>query len=279
VFPVEKMCQVLEVSRSGYYDWKDRLPSKRKLENQEILKTAQQSYDECHGMCGLDKILADVREKFPHCSRKRLYEIQRKNKLYAKRKKKFKVTTNSNHKLPVTENLLNQNFKTDKPNAVWVTDISYIYTYEGWLYLAMIKDIFTKEIVGWATDSNMRTELCIKALENAVRRHKPPKGIIHHSDRGVQYCSREYQATLKKHGMICSMSRKGNCYDNACAETFFSTIKCEMLYHKRYMTREEARWDIFWYIEVFYNRKRRHQALGYLSPATFRKGYLEQKAA
>jgi putative transposase len=205
VFPVEKMCQVLEVSRSGYYDWKDRLPSKRKLENQEILKIARKSYKECHGMCGLDKLLADVREKFPNCSRKRLYEIQRKNKLYAKRKKKFKVTTNSNHKLPVTENLLNQNFKTDKPNAVWVTDISYIYTYEGWLYLAMIKDIFTKEIVGWATDSNMRTELCIKALENAVRRHKPPKGIIHHSDRGVQYCSREYQATLKKHGMICSI--------------------------------------------------------------------------
>jgi len=273
------MCQVLEVSRSGYYDWKDRLPSKRKLENQEILRIARKSYEECHGMCGLDKLLADVREKFPNCSRKRLYEIQRKNKLYAKRKKKFKVTTNSNHKLPVAENLLNQHFKTDKPNAVWVTDISYIYTYEGWLYLAMVKDIFTKEIVGWATDSNMRTELCIKALENAVGRHKPPRGIIHHSDRGVQYCSREYQATLKKHGMICSMSRKGNCYDNACAETFFSTIKCEMLYHKRYMTREEARRDIFWYIEVFYNRKRRHQALGYLSPATFKQSYLEQKAA
>jgi hypothetical protein len=147
------MCQVLEVSRSGYYDWKDRLPSKRKLENQEILKTAQQSYDECHGMCGLDKILADVREKFPHCSRKRLYEIQKKNKLYAKRKKKFKATTNSNHKLPVAENLLNQDFTTNIPAAVWVTDISYINTYEGWLYLATVKDIFTKEIVGWATDN------------------------------------------------------------------------------------------------------------------------------
>ena len=172
--PVEKMCQVLEVSRSGYYDWKD---------------------DECHGMCGLDKILADVREKFPNCSSKRLYEIQKKNRLYAKRKKKFKATTNSNHKLPVAENLLNHNFTTDRPSAVWVTDISYIYTFEGW-YLATVKDIFTKEIVGWATDNNMRKELCIKALENAVRRHKPPRGTIHYSDRGVQYCSREYQATL-----------------------------------------------------------------------------------
>jgi len=230
-------------------------------------------------MCGLDKILADVREKFPHCSRKRLYEIQKNNKLYAKRKKKFKATTNSNHKLPVAENLLNQDFTTNRPAAVWVTDISYINTYEGWLYLATVKDIFTKEIVGWATDNNMRTELCIRALENAVRRHKPPKGIIHHSDRGVQYCSRDYQAVLKKYGMICSMSRKGNCYDNACAETFFSTIKCEMLYHKRYMTREQARQDIFWYIEVFYNRKRRHQALGYITPAAFKQRYLGQKAA
>jgi len=279
VFPVEKMCQVLEVSRSGYYDWKDRLPSKRKLENRQILKIAQKSYDECHGMCGLDKILADVREKFSNCSRKRLYEIQKKNKLYAKRKKKFKATTNSNHKLPVAENLLNQNFTTDRPAAIWVTDISYIYTYEGWLYLTTVKDIFTKEIVGWATDNNMRTELCIKALENAIKRHKPPRGTIHHSDRGMQYCSRDYQAILKKYGMICSMSRKGNCYDNACAETFFSTIKCEMLYHKRYMTRDLARQDIFWYIEVFYNRKRRHQALGYVSPAAFKQRYLGQKAA
>jgi putative transposase len=188
-------------------------------------------------------------------------------------------TTNSNHKLPVAENLLNQDFTTNRPAAVWVTDISYINTYEGWLYLATVKDIFTKEIVGWATDNNMRTELCIRALENAVRRHKPPKGIIHHSDRGVQYCSRDYQAVLKKYGMICSMSRKGNCYDNACAETFFSTIKCEMLYHKRYMTREQARQDIFWYIEVFYNRKRRHQALGYITPAAFKQRYLGQKAA
>ena len=150
---------------------------------------------------------------------------------------------------------------------------------EDWLYLATVKDIFTKEIVGWATEDNMKAELCMKALKNAVMRHKPPKGLVHHSDRGVQYCSKEYQEFLKKHGMICSMSRKGNCYDNACAETFFSTIKCEMLYHKCYRTRGEAHNDIFWYIEVFYNRKRRHQSLGYLSPAQFKRGYMAQIAA
>ena len=273
------MCKVLEVSRSGYYDWKDRPPGKREIETQQILKIAKKSHAECRGMCGLDKILADVREVFPRCSRQRLYGIQKENQLYSIRKRKFKATTNSNHKLPVAENLLNQDFKIDKPAAVWVTDISYVDTFEGWLYLATVKDICTKEIVGWATGDNMKTELCKRALESALKRQRPPRGLIHHSDRGVQYCSKEYQELLRKHGIICSMSRKGNCYDNACAETFFSTIKCEMLYHKRYKTREAAHRDIFWYIEIFYNRKRRHQALGYLSPVDFKRSQAEKEAA
>lgn len=157
---------------------------------------------------------------------------------------------------------------------MWVTDISYLPTNEGWLYLATVKDIFTKEIVGWATDDNMKTGLCLKALKSAVKRHRPPRGLLHHSDRGVQYCSKEYQGFLRRNGIVCSMSRKGNCYDNACAETFFSTIKCELIYHKRYKTRNEAQEDIFWYIEVFYNRKRRHQALGYMTPIEFKQRYL-----
>ncbi len=205
--------------------------------------------------------------------------IQRNNHLYSIRKRKFKATTNSNHKLPVAENLLNQDFTAEGPGAVWVTDISYIDTSQGWLYLATVKDIFTKDIVGWATADHMRTELCIKALESAIRRYRPPRGLIHHSDRGVQYCSKDYQKVLRKHGMLCSMSRKGNCYDNACAETFFSTIKCEMLYHKKYETREEAHRDIFWYIEIFYNRKRRHQSLGYKTPVEFRRMYAKKTAA
>ncbi|HBC92809.1 MAG TPA: IS3 family transposase [Pelotomaculum sp.] len=279
VFPVEKICVVLEVSRSGYYDWLDRPPSQREIENRKILKLAKQSYEANRGICGLDKILADVREQYPNCSRNRLYRLQKKNHLYSKRKRKFKVTTNSKHNLPVAENLLNQNFKIDKPAAVWVTDISYISTKEGWLYLATVKDICTKEIVGWATANHMKTELCLTALRNAIKRHRPPKGLIHHSDRGVQYCSKDYRKYLKKNNMICSMSRKGNCYDNACAETFFSTIKCEMLYHNNYKTREEARRDIFWYIEIYYNRKRRHQALGYLTPVDFKQRYLAGLAA
>jgi putative transposase len=253
--------------------------SKRELETQGIIKAARKSYYECKGMYGLDKMLIDVRASFPKCSRKRLHKIQKEYNLYSVRKRKYKATTYSNHKLPVAGNILNQNFNVNKPGEVWVTDISYIGTAQGWLYLATVKDIFTKEIVGFATSDNMRTELCIKALENAIARHRPSKGLIHHSDRGVQYCSNNYQSVLKKNNIVCSMSRKGNCYDNACAETFFSTIKCEMLYNNRYATREEARRDIFWYIEVFYNRKRRHQALGYLSPYEFKQRYLHEKVA
>lgn len=279
MFAVEKICVVLEVSRSGYYGWLDRPPSQREIENRKILKLAKQSYEANRGICGLDKILADVREEYPNCSRNRLYRLQKENQLYSKRKRKFKVTTNSKHNLPVAENLLNQNFKIDKPAAVWVTDISYISTKEGWLYLATVKDICTKEIVGWATANHMKTELCLTALKNAIKRHRPPKGLIHHSDRGVQYCSKDYQSFLQKNNMVCSMSRKGNCYDNACAETFFSTIKCEMLYHTNYKTREEARRDIFWYIEIYYNRKRRHQALGYLTPVEFKQRYFADLAA
>ncbi len=273
------MCEYLEVSRSGYYDWLNRRPSKRDLENTKILEVAKKSYYRSKRIYGLDKILRDVRAKFPKCGRNRLYRILRDHNIYSRRKRKFKVTTNSKHKLPVAENLLNQNFTVENPNTVWVTDISYISTEEGWQYLATVKDLCTKDIVGWAVDKHMRTELCIKALENAIRRYRPQPGLIHHSDRGVQYCSKEYQNILKEHGMLCSMSRKGNCYDNACAETFFSTIKCELLYHNKYRTREEARKDIFWYIEVFYNRQRLHQGLNYMIPAAFRKAYLERTIA
>ncbi len=180
------MCKVLEISRSGYYDWENREPSKRDLENQEILEAAKKSYNESDGIYGLDKILEDVRIQFPKCGRNRMYRIQKENNLYSKRKRNFKATTDSNHQLPVAENLLNQDFNTDRPNTVWVTDISYLDTSEGWLYLATVKDIHTKDIVGWATADNMKTSLCKRALENAINRYKPQEGLIHHSDRGVQ---------------------------------------------------------------------------------------------
>lgn len=279
-FPVEKMCQVFEVSRSGFYEWDRREPSQRAQEDQKILEVMKRSHDACEGMCGLDKLWDDIREEHPKCSRNRAYKLQKEHGLYSVRKKPFEViTTDSNHKLPVAENLLNQNFSINKPNAVWVTDITQFDTLEGPVYLATMKDIFHKEIVGWAFAEHMRTELCLSALENAVKKHRPPKGLIHHSDRGSQYCSMDYQDALMKHGMVCSMSRKGNCWDNACAETFFSTIKSERLNHKIYRTREEARQDIFWYIECFYNRKRRHQALGNMTPEAFKYHYYRELAA
>ena len=180
------MCKIFGVSRSGYYNWQKDVLSKRDAENKEIFKITKKSYFESHGICGIDKMLIDVRKKFPHCSRNRLYKIQKANKLYSIRKRKYKATTYSDHDLPVAPTLLNQDFKTDKPNSVWVTDITYVHTHEGWLYLAAVKDIYTKEIVGWATANNMKTELCINALKNAIRRYRPPAGLIHHSDRGIQ---------------------------------------------------------------------------------------------
>lgn len=272
------MCQVLEVSRSGFYDWDKREISKRQKEDEKILKIMKDSHTKAQGMIGLDKLWADVKDAGISCGRNRVYKLQRKHQLYSIRKKPFRVClTDSNHNLPKAPNLLNQEFQVEKPNTVWVTDITELKTSTGKLYLAAIKDLYHKQVVGWALANHMRTELCLEALKNAVARHRPPKGLIHHSDQGRQYCSDSYIKELEKHEMIRSMSRKGNCWDNACAETFFSTIKSERLHHKTYKNIEEARKDIFWYIESFYNRKRRHQALGYLTPVKFLQAYYKKQ--
>lgn len=280
VYPVEKMCKAFDVSRGGYYDWLNREPSRRSQETRKILTLMKQSHTECQGMCGLDKMLGDIRDEFPKCSRNRAYKLQKAHGLYSVRKKPFKIcTTDSNHDLPIAENLLNRNFNVLEPGTVWVTDITQLNTLEGPLYLSTVKDIYDKEIVGWSTAEHMRKELCLDALSNAVKRHRPAPGLIHHSDRGSQYCSHAYQNALKASKMICSMSRKGNCWDNACAETFFSAIKSERLHHKVYKTLEEARQDIFWYIECFYNRKRRHQALGNITIPEFKRRMTVKVAA
>jgi putative transposase len=221
---VAKMCRIFQVSSSGYYEWLHNPGSPTKRENQAIYEILRKSYEQNHGRTGLDKLLDDVKEKFPKCSRNRLYKIQKEHKLYSIRKRKFKATTNSKHDYPVAANMLNQDFHVDEPNRVWVTDISYIGTGEGWLYLATVKDLFDRQIVGFATGNFINTELCKRALASAIKRDKPAKGLIHHSDRGVQYASKDYQKMLQQNGMICSMSRTGVPYDNACAETFFSTI-------------------------------------------------------
>ena len=274
------MCKTLEVSRSGYYDWDKREPSKREKENEKILEVMKESHIQAQGMIGLDKLLGDVRDAGFNCGRNRVYRLQKENDLYSVRKKPFRVCiTDSNHNLPKAPNLLNQDFSVDKPNAVWVTDITEFKVASGKLYLASIKDLFHREIVGWALADHMRTELCIEALRNAINRHRPAKGLIHHSDQGSQYCSGSYIEELERYGIIRSMSRRGNCFDNASAETFFSTIKSERLHHRTYRDIEEARRDIFWYIESFYNRRRRHQALGNVTPATFLKKYYEASKA
>ena len=274
------MCAIWGVSRGGYYDWLKRSESKRFQEDARILTIMKRSYTACQGMCGLDKLLGDVREEIPTCSRKRAYRLQKQHGLYSIRKKPFKVcTTDSNHTLPIADNILNQNFEVQAPNTVWVTDISYLHIRSETMYLAIVKDLYDKEIVGWSLDTHMRTELCTAALEAAVKKRRPQAGLIHHSDRGSQYCSHSYQEYLNKYHMVCSMSRKGNCWDNACAETFFSTLKSERIRHQKYQDAEALRRDLFWYIEYFYNRHRRHQALGNLTIPQFQNKQVNRIAA
>ena len=273
------MCRVLEVSQSGYYRWLDCPESARKRENQAICAVLRASYAQNKGRTGLNKLLDDVRLKFPHCSRNRLYGIQRAHGLYSIRRRKFKATTNSRHNYPVAPNLLRQNFHVEAPNKVWVTDITYIRTGEEWLYLAIVKDLFDRQIVGCATGSRIDTDLCKRALSAAIRRYKPRAGLIHHSDQGVQYASQDYQALLLQNHIIPSMSRKGIPYDNACAESFFSTLKLEMIYHEHYATKAQAQAAVFEYIEVYYNRQRRNAAIGNITPAEFRRRFYQQRAA
>lgn len=274
------MCDIWDVSRSGYYEWLDRPESKRSQEDTRILEVMKKSYMACQGMCGLDKLLGDVRESFPTCGRNRAYRLQKRFGLYSARKKPYKVqTTDSDYILPIAENILNQDFVVQAPNTTWVTDITYLQIGNETMYLAIVKDLYDKEIVGWSLDTHMRTELCLAALDAAVKKRRPKAGLIHHSDRGSQYCSHAYQEQLKKYHMICSMSRKGNCWDNACAETFFSALKSERTRHQKYQNKDELHRDLFWYIEYFYNRHRRHQALGNLTIPQFQNEQTRQMAA
>jgi transposase InsO family protein len=213
---------------------------------------------------GSPRIHVDLEEKGILCSENRVARLMKNHRIAAKRKRKFVVTTDSKHDLPVAENKLNQNFSATKPNQKWVTDITYVWTREGWLYLAVVLDLFSRKVVGWAMDDNMERGLIMRALQMALLARKPGKGLLHHSHRGSQYASNDYQKLLSDNWMDCSMSRKGNCYDNAVMESFFATLKQELVYHRQYQTRKEAKQDIFEYIQVWYNRKRRHSALGYV---------------
>jgi len=266
---VQKMCRVIGASRSGYYRWRRQPQSKRQQENEKILVEIKEAHKNSRKTYGSPRIAEDLQAKGINCGENRVARLMKINGIVGKAKKKFKATTNSEHALPVAENLLNQNFEAQKPNTVWVSDITYIPTVEGWLYLAVILDLYSRQVVGWAMSDRLTSGFVVKALYQAIGRRHPASGCILHSDRGIQYASADFRGVLKAYGFIQSMSRKGNCYDNAVAESFFHTLKTEHVYDYRYETRAEARQSIFDYIEMFYNRQRRHSALGYRSPVSF----------
>jgi len=266
---VQKMCRNIGASRSGYYQWKKQPQSRMQKENEKILIEIKESHKNSRRTYGSPRIVEDLKAKGMKCGENRVARLMKIHGIVGKAKKKFKATTNSNHALPVAENLLNQNFEAAKPNTVWLSDITYVPTLEGWLYLVVILDLFSRQVVGWAMSDRLTSEFVVKALYQAIGRRYPGSGCIFHSDRGIQYASTDCRDVLMAYGFIQSMSRKGNCYDNAVAESFFHTLKTEHVYDYRYETREEARQSIFEYIEMFYNRQRRHSALGYRSPISF----------
>jgi putative transposase len=274
---VEKMCELLKVSRSGFYDWLDRPPSKREKKNKEILKEIIRIHKK-YPVWGVDPIWAEIKEIIP-CSRGTVYRLIKKHGIRSKRKAKWKATTNSKHSLPVAPNLLKQDFNIKEPNTVWVGDITYNWTGEGWLYTAIVKDLCTKEVVGYAIGDRITKELVIKAFKVAIKRERPQAGLIFHSDRGVQYCSKDFKDLLKTNHIRQSMSRKGNPYDNACAENFFSCLKCECTNFYYFKTKEEAKLAIFEYIEIYYNRQRRHAALNWVTPYQYKKLLFSELAA
>ena len=266
---VQKMCRVLEVSRSGYYGWKRQPQGKRQKDNEKILMEIRESHKNSNRAYGSPRITEDLQANGTKCGENRVARLMKKNGIAGRAAKKFKATTDSKHSFPVAGNLLKQNFAAQKPNTVWVSDITYIWTLEGWLYLAVILDLYSRQVVGWAMNDRLTSDFVIRALYQAIGRRNPGPCCIFHSDRGVQYASTDFRNVLNSHGFIQSMSRKGNCYDNAVAESFFHTLKIEHVYDYRYETRADAKQSIFDYIEMFYNRQRRHSALGYRSPVSF----------
>jgi transposase InsO family protein len=269
-FPVTRMCQVLEVSVSGYYASRGRTPSQRERENRRLLDQIKKVHADSRRIYGSPRVHAELRKQGIHCNKKRVERLMRTHKIRGKQRGRRRVkTTDSAHNLPVAPNLLNRQFEAEAPNQKWVTDITYIPTKQGWLYLAVILDLFSRRIVGWSMASTMHASLVKNALRMAIVHRRPPAGLLHHSDRGSQYAGFLYQSLLSERQIVVSMSRTGNCYDNAAMESFFGTLKCELVHDRNYHTRDEARQDIFEYIAVFYNRKRLHSTLGYQSPVEY----------
>ena len=268
-FPVKLLCKVMEVSRSGYYSFKRKggktiNPHRQRLRTKvlAIFKATRESY-------GSRRIALTLNDDGESVGRYRARSLMREAGIEVKRKKRFKVTTDSKHSYPVAPNILAREFDVDSPNKVWASDITYLWTQEGWLYLAVVVDLFSRKVVGWSLSHRITADLVINALQMGIWMHKPGKGLLHHSDRGSQYACHDYQKLLSQHGFVCSMSRKGNCWDNAVVERFFRSLKTERTDHVLYGTRKEAKKDVFHYIELFYNKWRKHSYLGYVSPIQY----------
>lgn len=278
-YPLALLCRVLDVSRSGYHAWRTRRPSKRAQENARLEVAIQAAHGRTRQTYGPERLQAELRDDGFPAGVGRIKRLRKKLGLRCKQVRRFTTTTESQHALPVAANVLAQTFAATRPNEIWVTDITYVPTAEGWLYLAGIKDLFTCEVVGYAMDARMTTDLVWDALQKALTTKRPAPGLLHHSDRGVQYCAQAYQARLQQFGLSVSMSRRGNCYDNAPMESFWGTLKNELVHHRRYATREQARREITEYIELFYNRQRRHSRLGNRSPVAFAQHWARQQPA
>jgi transposase InsO family protein len=266
---VSTMCRVLEVSSSGYYAWRKRTPGQRELADRKLLLAIREVHRRSHARYGARRIQAELKAQGHRCSRKRVARLMAEHDLEARRRRRYRITTQSKHNKAVAPNVLNREFKAEAPNQKWVADITYIPTAEGWLYLAAVLDLHSRKVVGWAIEPYLRDDLVQQALNMAVGRRKLQGTLLHHSDRGSQYASHDYRALLAKHGIEISMSGKGNCFDNAPMESFFSTLKSELVHHTRFQSRAQARRELFEFIEVYYNRQRLHSALGYLSPHAF----------
>jgi putative transposase len=268
-FTIALMCEVFGVSRSGYHDWLKRLPSARDQENTRLRTAILRIYQSSRRTYGSPRVHAELVKEGFKCSRTRVERLMKELGISAKTKRKFKVTTDSRHNHPISPNLVNRDFKPVGPDRLWLSDITYIPTEEGWLYLATVMDAYSRKIVGWCLDDRMTQNLVLKALDMAVERRKPGPGLIHHSDRGSQYAAKAYQRRLWRYRMKGSMSRKGDCWDNSPMESFFHTLKTELVYFETYKTREQGKSSVFEYIEVFYNRQRSHSGLGFVSPECY----------
>ncbi len=268
-WPVTWMCEALDVSASGYYAWADRSASPAELRRQDLAAAIEVIHVEVKQRYGSPRMTPELKARGHDCSENTVAKLMRTHGIQAKASRRFVHTTDSNHRLPVAENLLARDFDPSGPNAAWSADITYIPTREGWLYLAVVEDLFSRMIVGWSMGQGMESRLVVDALEMAILSRRPGAGLLAHSDRGSQYASDHYQRVLAEEGIVCSMSGVGQCWDNAPVESFFGRLKCEVAPGEVFPTREQARAEIFEYLEVFYNRVRRHSSLGFLSPVEF----------